>query len=82
MTTYSLISADSHIVEPPDLYSSHIEPKFRDRAPRMERHRTRTGREYDAWYVDGIRVGTVGLVMRGSLAVLRDLVTPIASTIT
>src|SRR3989441_7182910 len=60
MTAYPLISADSHIVEPPDLYSSRIEPKFRDRAPRMERHRTRTGREYDAWYFERTRVGTVG----------------------
>ena len=64
MAAYPLISADSHIVEPPDLYSNRIEPKFRDRAPRMERHRTRTGREYDAWYVDGIRVGTVGSVIQ------------------
>ena len=63
MTVSTFISADSHIVEPPDLYSSRIEPKFRDRAPRMERHRTRTGREYDAWYVDGLRVGTVGSVI-------------------
>ena len=64
MTASLLISADSHIVEPPDLYSSRIEPKFLDRAPRMERHRTRTGREYDAWYVNGIRVGTVGSVIQ------------------
>src|SRR5207248_4470559 len=35
MTASLLISADSHIVEPPDLYSSRIEPKFLDRAPRM-----------------------------------------------
>jgi len=48
MTAYKLISADSHIVEPADLYDTRIEPKFRSRAPRMERHRTRTGREYDA----------------------------------
>lgn len=64
MAAYQLISADSHIVEPPDMYSSHIEPKFRERAPRMERHRTRTGREYDAWYYNGIRVGTVGSVIQ------------------
>ena len=32
MAAYKLISADSHIVEPPDMYSSRIEPKFRDRA--------------------------------------------------
>lgn len=64
MAAYRVISADSHIVEPPDMYSSRIEPKFRERAPQMERHRTRTGREYDAWYYDGIRVGTVGSVIQ------------------
>ena len=29
MASYKLISADSHIVEPPDLYTSRIEPRFR-----------------------------------------------------
>ena len=55
MSGYNVISADSHIVEPRDLYESRIEPKFRSRAPRMERHRTRTGQEYDAWYLEGMR---------------------------
>jgi predicted TIM-barrel fold metal-dependent hydrolase len=64
MSAYNVISADSHIVEPPDLYESRIEPKFRSRAPRMERHRTRTGQEYDAWYLEGMRVGTVGSVIQ------------------
>jgi predicted TIM-barrel fold metal-dependent hydrolase len=64
MSSYNVISADSHIVEPPDLYESRIEPKFRSRAPRMERHRTRTGQEYDAWYLDGVRVGTIGSVIQ------------------
>ncbi|PYN45559.1 MAG: hypothetical protein DME00_21960, partial [Candidatus Rokuibacteriota bacterium] len=64
MTGYKLISADSHSVEPPDLYDTRIEPKFRSRAPRMERHRTRVGREYDAWYFERTRVGTVGSVMQ------------------
>ena len=32
------ISADSHIVEPPNCYVDFIEPKFRDRAPRVVRH--------------------------------------------
>ena len=44
MTTDKLISADSHIVEPPDLYTGRIEHRFRDRAPRMERMETPTGR--------------------------------------
>ena len=64
MSSYNVISADSHIVEPPDLYESRIEPKFLSRAPRMERHRTRTGQEYDAWYFEGMRVGTVGSVIQ------------------
>ena len=40
MAEYKLISADSHIVEPPDMYTGRIEPKFRDRAPKMERRKT------------------------------------------
>ncbi len=31
-----MISADSHITEPPQTYVDHIDPKWRDRAPRME----------------------------------------------
>ncbi len=30
------ISADSHVMEPPNCYIDHIEARFRDRAPRME----------------------------------------------
>jgi len=43
MAMDKLISADSHIVEPPDLYTGRIEARFRDRAPRMERLETPTG---------------------------------------
>jgi predicted TIM-barrel fold metal-dependent hydrolase len=64
MPAYKLISADSHIVEPPDLYASRIDPRFRDRAPRMERRRTPAGKEYDAWIIDGMQVGTLGAVMQ------------------
>src|SRR5438128_9680805 len=64
MASYKLISADSHIVEPPDLYTSRIEPRFRDRAPRMERLETPSGRKYDAWFIDGQQVGTLGAVMQ------------------
>ena len=34
---YPIISADSHITEPGDTYSKNIDPKFRDRAPYIER---------------------------------------------
>ena len=64
MAGYKLISADSHIVEPPDMYTSRITPKFRDRAPRMERRKTPAGRDYDAWMLDGTQVGTLGAVMQ------------------
>ena len=33
------ISADSHIVEPPNCYLDFIEPKFRDIAPRIEKNK-------------------------------------------
>ena len=32
---YPLISSDSHVVEPPDLWADRIERKFADRAPRV-----------------------------------------------
>jgi uncharacterized protein len=31
----TIISADSHITEPPDTYTDRIDPKFRDRAPHL-----------------------------------------------
>jgi predicted TIM-barrel fold metal-dependent hydrolase len=37
---YPILSADSHITEPPDTYSARIDRRFRDKAPRMERHET------------------------------------------
>jgi len=46
--TYQLISGDSHINEPPDLWTSRVRPKFKDRAPRMERLE-----KGDAWIMEG-----------------------------
>ena len=64
MGAFKVISADSHFVEPPDMYTSRIEPKFHERAPRIERHKTPGGRGYDAWMLDGVQVGTLGAVMQ------------------
>ena len=73
MPAYKLISADSHIVEPPDMYTDRIAPKLRNRAPRMERRKTPAGREYDAWMLDGQQVGTLGAVsIRRSVASARS----------
>lgn len=32
---FKLVSADSHIVEPPDLWLKRIDRRYRDRAPRL-----------------------------------------------
>jgi predicted TIM-barrel fold metal-dependent hydrolase len=57
--TYPIISADSHITEPPDTYRAHIDPKYRDVAPRM-RHDEKAG---DVFVVEGMaRPILMGLV--------------------
>ena len=33
--TYRIISADSHMTEPPDLWASRLDVKFRDHAPKV-----------------------------------------------
>jgi predicted TIM-barrel fold metal-dependent hydrolase len=49
--TEHAISADSHITEPPNTYVDHIDPAWRDRAPRMVRHE-QLG---DIFVVDGMK---------------------------
>jgi hypothetical protein len=44
------ISADSHIVEPPGCYVDHIDPKWRDVAPRVEKN----AKGVDAYVIDGL----------------------------
>ena len=46
---YRLVSADSHVNEPPDLWTSRVPAALRDRAPRMEHFA-----EGDAWILDGV----------------------------
>jgi predicted TIM-barrel fold metal-dependent hydrolase len=50
MARPGLISSDSHVVEPPDLWTRRIERRFRERAPRVERE---AGGDW--WYIDGKR---------------------------
>lgn len=45
---YTVISADSHINEPPGLWVDRVQAKFKDRAPRIERFE-----EGDAWVIEG-----------------------------
>ena len=48
MPGYRIISSDSHIVEPADLWTSRIESTYRERAPQL----IREGNS-DMWYSDG-----------------------------
>ncbi|MEO8693322.1 MAG: amidohydrolase family protein [Acidimicrobiales bacterium] len=47
---YRLISADSHVNEPPDLWTARVPAAFRDRAPRIEQFP-----EGDAWVIEGVK---------------------------
>ena len=49
--TLPIISADSHITEPPQTYVDYIDPSWRDRAPRMERDE----KAGDVFVVDGMK---------------------------
>ena len=54
-----IISADSHITEPPNTYIDYIDPKFRDRAP----HMVRDERKGDLFMIDGMsRPVPMGLI--------------------
>lgn len=46
---YRLISGDGHVNEPADLWTSRLEKKYADRAPRIE-----SFDEGDAWIIEGI----------------------------
>jgi predicted TIM-barrel fold metal-dependent hydrolase len=53
MIAEKLISSDSHIIEPPDLWASRIEPELRDRGPRVVQEN-----DGDWWIVDGVRTNS------------------------
>ena len=48
MAGYRVISSDNHIIEPPDLWTDRIAPRFKERAPRMVPEED--GRDF--WYCD------------------------------
>jgi uncharacterized protein len=53
---FKLVSADSHIVEPPTLWTDRIDAKFRDRAPRIER-----GEKGHEFVCEGIAIPRKGI---------------------
>jgi len=48
--SYPVISADSHITEPPNTYVDHIDSKWKDRAPRLQD----MGEAGDMFVIDGM----------------------------
>jgi predicted TIM-barrel fold metal-dependent hydrolase len=48
-TAYNLISADSHVLEPPDLFEKHLPASLRGRAPKLE-----SWNGGSAWMVEGL----------------------------
>ena len=62
MFTYRLISSDSHIIEPADLWEKRIGRKFRDRAPRLVHEG-----DLDQWYADGVKFGNIGTNQQAGL---------------
>lgn len=57
-----VISGDSHIVEPPDMYTAGMPKSMVHRAPEMRRYKTDDGREADAWFIGDDQVVTLGTV--------------------
>ena len=57
MANYKLLSSDSHVIEPPDLWEKRIDPMFKDRAPKLIHEE-----DSDQWYADGdIRFGAIAV---------------------
>jgi len=56
MSEYKIISADDHIVEPPDTWQARVPAKLRERAPKIIH--TDDG---DAWQIDGVRFRPLGV---------------------
>lgn len=62
MRSDKIISGDTHIVEPPDLYTSRMPAKIKDRAPRIKRQKLPSGIDFDAWFIGDVQVVTLGAV--------------------
>ena len=56
MAGYKVVSSDSHIVEPEDLWTTRMDAKYKDRAPRVVRLE-----DGDWWYCDNQKVTGLGV---------------------
>ena len=49
MNERKIVSSDSHVIEPPEMWREYITPKMRDRAPRLEH-----AKDDDLYWIDGL----------------------------
>ena len=56
MAEYRVISSDSHIIEPEDLWEQRIDRRFQERGPHLL-HES----DGDQWICDGMRFGAIGI---------------------
>ncbi len=57
MSKYTCISADSHVIEPPDLWLQYIEPRYKERAPHLVR-----GEAHDSYMCGDMELLPIGSV--------------------
>ena len=62
MTGYRVISSDSHVVEPEDLWAERIDRRFKERGPRLLHEEGQ-----DQWICDGLRFGAIGINQQAGL---------------
>ena len=62
MTEYRVISSDSHVVEPEDLWAERIDRRFKERGPRLLHEDGQ-----DQWICDGLRFGAIGINQQAGL---------------
>ena len=71
MPDYKVLSADSHIVESPDLWEKWIDPAFRDRAPKVVRKKgfaTAKGQwDSDFWVAGGMQTSAFGFLSQAGV---------------
>lgn len=57
MAKYNVISSDSHVAEPGDLWLRYIDPAFRERAPQLVQEA-----DADYWICEGAPKGNAGMI--------------------
>ena len=67
MAEYRLISADSHVSEPPNLWSERVDKKYRERAPHLMINPP--GKEGAYFYYEGYAPHPIGIGLGGALIV-------------